>query len=424
VAIMRRIVRGGYARAMGQFHWDPDAYLQLMAEEVPDYARLQDEVALAAGAAPARRALELGTGTGETARRVLEHHAGARLTGIDASGPMLSQARLAGADLRIRRLEDPLPGGPFELVFSALAVHHLDGPGKADLFARVAAVLAPGGRFVLGDVVVPEDPADVVTPIDGVYDTPDRVADQLAWLEQAGLRAHVAWARRDLAVLVAERPIGEVGPSLPAEVLERAAALPRKPAPVTLTGSIVRLVPIDLERDVEPLHALSDGRPARWGDRHVGAYDADALIWRYMPAGPFADAGGLRRYLAAAGGAPDALCLCVRCAETDQPLGAACLMANHPEHLKIELGNIWYSPVAQGAGVNSEAARLMLAHVFGLGYRRAEWKCDALNARSRRAAERLGFTFEGIQDAHYLVKGRNRDTAWFRMLASDWTPVQ
>jgi tRNA (cmo5U34)-methyltransferase len=83
-----------------------------------------------------------------------------------------------------------------------LVVHHLDGPAKADLFRRVAAVLRSGGRFVLGDVVVPEDPADVVTPIDGDYDTPSSVAEQLGWLAEAGLEPRVAWARRDLAVLI------------------------------------------------------------------------------------------------------------------------------------------------------------------------------------------------------------------------------
>jgi tRNA (cmo5U34)-methyltransferase len=406
---------------MGQFHWDPDAYLQLMAEEVPDYATLQDEVAAAAADRPARRMLELGTGTGETARRVLAGRDAAALVGIDASGAMLSHAELPGADLRIRRLEDPLPAGPFDLVFSSLAVHHLDGPGKADLFARVAAVLAPGGRLVLGDVVVPEDPADVVTPVDGVYDMPDSVADQLAWLEAAGLSAHVAWARRDLAVLVADRPLGEVGPSLSAAELERAASLPRKPDPVTLEGGIVRLRPYD-PGDLAALHAVSDGSPATWGDRRVGPYDADALIWRYMPAGPFASAAELGAYLGGLAAAPDGLCLTVSDVASGQPLGAVNMQTNHPEHLKIELGNIWFGPVAQGAGVNREAAQLMLAHAFGLGYRRVEWKCDALNGRSRRAAERLGFTFEGIQDAHYLVKGRNRDTAWFRMLAGEWTP--
>lgn len=408
---------------MAQFHWDPESYLQLMAEEVPAYARLQDEVAAATEGAAPRRALELGTGTGETARRVLSRHTNAALVGVDASGEMLAHAGLPGADLRLRRLEDPLPDGPFELVFSALAVHHLDGPGKAGLFARVAAVLVPGGRFVLGDVVVPEDPADVVTPVDGDHDRPDTVADQLAWLDAAGLRARVAWAERDLAVLVAERPLGEVGPSLAPAELERAASLPRKPDPVELEGAIVRLSPLDLERDLEALHAISDGSPSAWGERRVGAYDPDAQVWRYMPAGPFADAGALGAYLEALAGASDGLCLCVRDVHSGQPLGAVNLQTSHPEHLKVELGNIWYGPVAQGAGVNREAARLLLAHAFGLGYRRVEWKCDALNGRSRRAAERLGFSFEGIQDAHYLVKGRNRDTAWFRMLASEWPEV-
>ena len=190
---------------MAQFHFDPDSYLELMAAEVPAYARLQDEVV--AACVPAERMLELGTGTGETARRVLARFPGAQLVGIDVSEAMLAHAGpvLPGADLRVGRLEDPLRDGPFGLVFSALAVHHLDGPGKADLFRRVAGVLEPGGRFVLGDVVVPEDPADVVTPIDGVYDTPSRVDEQLRWLADAGLRPAVAWSERDLAVLVADR---------------------------------------------------------------------------------------------------------------------------------------------------------------------------------------------------------------------------
>jgi tRNA (cmo5U34)-methyltransferase len=129
------------------------------------------------------------------------------LVGLDASAAMLARARerLGAADLRVARLEDPLPAGPFDLVFSALAVHHLDGEGKAGLFARVAGVLADGWRFVLGDLVVPEDPADVVTPIDGEIDRPSSVAEQLGWLEEAGLAAALTWIERDLAVLVGLR---------------------------------------------------------------------------------------------------------------------------------------------------------------------------------------------------------------------------
>jgi tRNA (cmo5U34)-methyltransferase len=188
---------------MGQFHWDPDAYLQMVRQEVPDYDRLQDEVARATDGVDARRVLELGTGSGVTSRRVLERHPHAHLTGVDSSEHMLAAADLPGADLRLQDLGDPLPEGPFDVVFSALAIHHLDAAAKADLFARVAAVLAPGGRFVMADVIVPEDPGDVVTPLDPGFDLPEAVPDLVSWLRDAGLRARVSWQARDLAVVVA-----------------------------------------------------------------------------------------------------------------------------------------------------------------------------------------------------------------------------
>ena len=192
---------------MGQFHWDPDGYLKMVRAEVPDYDRLQDEVANATEGIDARRALELGTGSGVTAQRVLARHPHAQLTGVDSSEEMIAAADLPGADLRLQDLRDPLPEGPFDIVFSALAVHHLEGPQKADLIARVATALAPGGRFVLADVVVPDDPADVVTPLDEGFDLPETVPDLLRWMGEAGLRARVSWQARDLAVLVADAPV-------------------------------------------------------------------------------------------------------------------------------------------------------------------------------------------------------------------------
>jgi RimJ/RimL family protein N-acetyltransferase len=131
----------------------------------------------------------------------------------------------------------------------------------------------------------------------------------------------------------------------------------------------------------------------------------------------------MRDYLRPQVEAPDGLPFCVRDRATDHPLGVANFMSNAPDHLKIELGSIWYSPLAQRTGANTEATGLMLAHAFALGYRRLEWKCNALNTRSRRAAERMGFTFEGIQEAHMVVKGRNRDTAWYRILDHEWPAV-
>jgi tRNA (cmo5U34)-methyltransferase len=190
-----------------QFHFDPATYLETIRAEVPAYDELQDAVAQATAGIHAERVLELGVGTGQTSRRVLDLHPAAELVGIDESAEMLAAASAdVAADLRVNRLQDPLPGGTFDLVVSALAVHHLDGAGKADLFARVADRLRPGGRFVLGDVVVPDDPVDGVTPIDGVYDQPSTIDDQVRWLAAAGLDAEVVWARQDLAVIVADSP--------------------------------------------------------------------------------------------------------------------------------------------------------------------------------------------------------------------------
>ena len=154
---------------MGQFHFfEPEQYRAHVRAALPAYDRVQDEVAAATEGVAARAVLELGVGTG---------------TG---------------------RFQDPLPAGPFDLAVSAFAVHHLDAAGKADLFARLAAVLAPGARFVLADVVVPDDPADTVTPLDGGYDLPDPVSDQLRWLADAGFAARASWAHRDMAVVSAD----------------------------------------------------------------------------------------------------------------------------------------------------------------------------------------------------------------------------
>ena len=187
---------------VGEWEWDPETYLAEMAAEIPGYEELQEAVAAATAGIDAARVLELGTGTGETALRVRAAHPEANWVGIDASEAMLGRARerLPDADLRLQRLEDELPAGPFDLVVSALAVHHLDGPGKRDLFSRVARVLRPGGEFVLGDVVVPAAGKKGPIEIDWVMDTPDSVDDQLAWLRDAGFEAEASSVRVDLAV--------------------------------------------------------------------------------------------------------------------------------------------------------------------------------------------------------------------------------
>lgn len=194
---------------MAHLVWDPDAYPDMIRSEVPEYARLQEETVAATGAIRAETILELDTGTGETTRRVLDAHPNAHLIGVDASAAMLDTARRRlspqRASLRLAEFEEPLPAGPFDLVVSVLAVHHLLGPAKADLFTRVHAVLRPKGRFVLADVVVPERPRDAITPLDPEHDHPSRVDEQLRWLTEAGLAATVVWEHADLAVLAADR---------------------------------------------------------------------------------------------------------------------------------------------------------------------------------------------------------------------------
>jgi tRNA (cmo5U34)-methyltransferase len=187
---------------MSEWEWDPDTYLAEMADEIPGYEELQEAVTAVTAAIRAERVLELGTGSGETALRVRASHLDAEWVGIDSSEAMLARARerLPDVDLRLQRLEEELPVGPFDLVVSALAVHHLDGAGKRDLFSRVAAVLRPGGKFILGDVVVAAEGKTGPIYIDWVMDKPDSVEDQLAWLRAAGFEAEASSVRVDLAV--------------------------------------------------------------------------------------------------------------------------------------------------------------------------------------------------------------------------------
>jgi len=127
---------------------------------------------------------------------------------VDENAEMLAVARARLGerlvDAHVAMLQEPLPPGPFELVTSALAIHHLDGPEKADLYRRIAQVLVPGGRFVLADLVVPADPSQARCEVAPGYDKPSSVPEQLGWLRDAGFASvEVVWERDDLAVIVA-----------------------------------------------------------------------------------------------------------------------------------------------------------------------------------------------------------------------------
>jgi RimJ/RimL family protein N-acetyltransferase len=211
---------------------------------------------------------------------------------------------------------------------------------------------------------------------------------------------------------------------LPETVIHLSRTLPIKPDPVDLQGQYVYLEPLNPFRHAEALFGISNGTAITTTNHTYPAYDANEYIWQYMNSGPFTTLEDFTAYLTQGVNAPDVLPFCVYDTTSHKPIGSTSLMTNLPQHLKIEIGGIWYSPIAQRSFANTEATYLMLDHVFGLGYRRVEWKCNALNERSRRAAERIGFTFEGIQEAHYIIKGHNRDTAWFRILDHEWHEIK
>lgn len=210
---------------------------------------------------------------------------------------------------------------------------------------------------------------------------------------------------------------------LPDDLLARRQSLPLKPAAATLTGRFVRLEPLEA-RHAAALFACSNGSAIELAGAACPAYDAGELVWRYLFDGPFADFTAFEQYIAASMGGSDRLALCVIEQASDAPVGVVNLMSNVPAFLRIELGGIWYSPIVQRTQANLESTYLMLSHCFALGYRRVEWKCDSRNERSRRSALRMGFTFEGIQEYHMIVKGQSRDTAWFRMLDHEWPAVR
>jgi RimJ/RimL family protein N-acetyltransferase len=144
-------------------------------------------------------------------------------------------------------------------------------------------------------------------------------------------------------------------------------------------------------------------------------------FWLYMSEGPFADAAAFRAYLDKLAHTEDPLSFSIIDRATNRAVGHASYMRITPEHRVIEIGNIFYTPALAGTRGATEAMYLLAQHAFAdLGYRRYEWKCNALNVRSRRAALRLGFAFEGLFRQHMIQKGRNRDTAWYSMLDTEW----
>jgi RimJ/RimL family protein N-acetyltransferase len=201
--------------------------------------------------------------------------------------------------------------------------------------------------------------------------------------------------------------MGEVGP--PVEPLPSRRAPGRQP----LQGAYARLEPVDVAAHAQSLYALSHARPE------------DAALWTYLAYGPFPDQEAFERWLAERARSDDPLFFVVVERESGQAAGMASHLNIVPDMGCIEIGHIWFAPLLQKSRAATEAIFLMMRHgLDDLGYRRLEWKCNALNEASIRAARRFGFTYEGTFRQHMVVKGRNRDTAWFSILDGEWPALR
>jgi RimJ/RimL family protein N-acetyltransferase len=198
-----------------------------------------------------------------------------------------------------------------------------------------------------------------------------------------------------------ERPLGE-------PTAFTAAARPERRE---LVGAYVTLSPVVPERDADGLFTISH------------APDGDPEIWTYLPDGPFSDVGAYRSWLETAAQSKDPQFFTALV--DGRPAGVLSLLAIVPEHGTIEIGHVWFGPQLQRTPAATEAIFLLARYAFDeLGYRRLEWKCNALNAASRRAAERFGFRYEGTFAQHRVFKGRNRDTAWFAITDARWPTLR
>ena len=173
-----------------------------------------------------------------------------------------------------------------------------------------------------------------------------------------------------------------------------------------MAGRFCRLEPLE-PRHADALHAANES-------------DAAGAGWTYMPYGPFADLRSYSRWVADAAAGEDPLFFAIVDPRTGSAVGVASYLRIDQNSGSIEIGHLHFTPGLQRTPAATEALYLLMKRAFELGYRRLEWKCNALNAPSRRAAQRLGLSYEGIFRQATVVKGRNRDTAWYAAIDREW----
>jgi RimJ/RimL family protein N-acetyltransferase len=182
-----------------------------------------------------------------------------------------------------------------------------------------------------------------------------------------------------------------------------------RPEQKIMHGDYCTLEPLDAARHANDLFAASHGTP-------------DQLhIWDYLPSGPFPDFASFNQWLTDCAASSDPLFFAIRDKRTDRATGMASYLNIHPAPGSIEIGHIMFGSPLQRTPAATEALYLLMDYAMtDLAYRRLEWKCNALNNPSRKAANRLGFRYEGTFYQHVIVKGHNRDTAWYSILDSEW----
>lgn len=182
-----------------------------------------------------------------------------------------------------------------------------------------------------------------------------------------------------------------------------------RPESREMVGTYVRLEPLDAQRHSAGL----------WD-----AYQGHDDLWTYMPSGPFSTLDEYRGWVERVQHQDDPMFFAIVDIESGEPQGVASYLRIDPTARSIEVGWITYAPILKGTRGATEAMYLMMRAAFDLGYRRYEWKCNALNEASMRAARRLGMTYEGTFRQATVVKGRNRDSAWFSLLDAEWPDVR
>ena len=210
---------------------------------------------------------------------------------------------------------------------------------------------------------------------------------------------------------------------LPDNILSK-RNLPLKPDPIELYGKYIKLLPLDIRRDSYELFMVSNGSEIQRPNKYIEAYSHDEKIWKLTMQNPFETLNDFTNYLQYQKDLVDSRLFCIFDAVYNYQIGIVAYRFNAPEHLRIEIGSIFLSPIAQSTKAATEALYLLLKHAFALGYRRILWSALIHNVRSYRFGSKAGFSFEFTQKNFFVLKGRVWDAAVLKILDFEWPEIK